>query len=80
MPKRRNLRQELALALQVAALCNRDGVPWADPSPFQDTINRLLVECGREPVFRCHRQAERRRLTRKRGERSDTIDLNSRQV
>jgi hypothetical protein len=49
MPQR-NRRQELALALQVAAILNRDGLRWVNPSPFQDVINRLLTECGREPV------------------------------
>jgi hypothetical protein len=60
MPKRiTKLERELALALDVASRLNinpngaiktGNAVLWANPSPFQEKINELLVKAGRQPI------------------------------
>jgi hypothetical protein len=60
MPKRiTKLERELALALDVASRLNinpngaiktGNAVLWANPSPFQEKINELLVRAGRQPI------------------------------
>lgn len=53
MPKKKRTKKDLigdlALALEIAAIQNQFG-GWGVPSPFQDVINRLLVESGRDAV------------------------------
>lgn len=55
MPKKKRTKKdliaELSLALEIAAIQNQFG-GWGFVSPFQELINRLLVEAGRKPVDR----------------------------
>jgi hypothetical protein len=46
---KKDLIEDLALALEIAAIQNQFG-GWGFVSPFQDVINGLLVEAGRKPV------------------------------
>ncbi len=48
---KKDLIAELSLALEIAAIQNQFG-GWGFVSPFQELINRLLVEAGRKPVKR----------------------------
>ena len=43
------LEKRLSLALQCASVCNSNSscASWGNPSPFQNEINKLLEECGR---------------------------------
>lgn len=41
---------ELALALEVANTCNRNGIRWGQSSPFQNIVTRLLAAVGRAPT------------------------------
>jgi hypothetical protein len=50
LERTQSLARALSLALEVAALANRDG-GWYNPSPFQDRVNELLVMAGRSPVL-----------------------------